>query len=151
MSTLCFGQLNGVDALELCGGIAGISQLAVKRRLSSGGKFDKRTGADLGYWKVQQSILRFLRICKVGLIILQPACRITGLPSYFNAMFKCNIWWKHNPEYSPHSIVCGPVARTQDDLRRSPRAPGWMRYLSGARCGRERVHARRQYMNAPQG
>ena len=35
--TFCYGHNNTVDLLELCGGRGGISQLAFRRGLSSGG------------------------------------------------------------------------------------------------------------------
>eukprot|EP00959_Pyramimonas_sp_CCMP1952_P404060 8466652-Pyramimonas_sp.AAC.1 len=71
--------------LELCGGIGGISQLAVSRGMSSGGNLDKRTFFDPGNKEVQDAVMHYVDACFVKVVILQPSCRTTGLPSYFHA------------------------------------------------------------------
>eukprot|EP00959_Pyramimonas_sp_CCMP1952_P230863 4825941-Pyramimonas_sp.AAC.1 len=69
---------------ELCGGNGGKSQIAFSRSLSSGGNFDKRSYVDLGNEGVQDAVMHYLDVCFVKIVILQPICRTTGLPSYFN-------------------------------------------------------------------
>ena len=43
IASLCYGQHNSVDLLELCGGTAGISKAAFRRGLASGGNIDLTT------------------------------------------------------------------------------------------------------------
>eukprot|EP00959_Pyramimonas_sp_CCMP1952_P443680 9288119-Pyramimonas_sp.AAC.1 len=71
--------------LKLCGGLGKTSQLAFKRRLTSGGNLDKRTKVDLGNPQAQQAMEHYLSACFVAIVIQQPSCRTMGLPSDSNA------------------------------------------------------------------
>eukprot|EP00959_Pyramimonas_sp_CCMP1952_P333097 6974916-Pyramimonas_sp.AAC.1 len=71
--------------LELCGGSGGISQLASGRGLSIGGNLGKPSFVDFGSKDVQDAVTHYLDICFANVVILQPSCRTTGLPSNFNA------------------------------------------------------------------
>ena len=104
--------------LELCGGLGGISELAFKRGLSSGGNLDKRSYVDLGDRRVQDAVMHFIDTCFVNVVILQPNCRTTGLPSYFNSQVNYDTWYEHHEEDLPHIKFCGEVAVRQDDLQR---------------------------------
>ena len=116
--TLCYGRHNRVDMLELCGGTGGISQLAFKRKLPSGGNLDKRTHVNLDDPKVQEAVIHYLHTCFVGVVILQPNCRTTGPLSHFNAQVNYETWNAHHQEDLPHIKFCGKVALLQDDLHR---------------------------------
>eukprot|EP00959_Pyramimonas_sp_CCMP1952_P098475 2058797-Pyramimonas_sp.AAC.1 len=83
--TLCYGRRKCVDMLELCGGEGHISELAFRRGYTSGGNLDLRCNVDLGNETVQKAILHYLKTCIVICTVLQPSCRSTGPPSYFNA------------------------------------------------------------------
>eukprot|EP00959_Pyramimonas_sp_CCMP1952_P370071 7750493-Pyramimonas_sp.AAC.1 len=48
VATLCYGNNNCVDLVELRGGEGGSSELAFSRGLSSGGNLDKTTCVDPG-------------------------------------------------------------------------------------------------------
>ena len=85
-----------MDLLELCGGLGGISELAFKRGLSSGGNLGKRSYVDLGDRRVQDAVMHFIDVCFVKVVILQPNCRTTGLPSYFNAQVNYDTWYEHH-------------------------------------------------------
>ena len=82
---LCYGRNSEVDMLELCGGLGGLSELAFKRGLSSGGNLGKRSYVDLGNKQVQDAVMHFIDVCFVKIVILQSNCRTTGLPSYVNS------------------------------------------------------------------
>ena len=112
--TLCYGRYNRVDMLELCGGAGGISQLAFKRKLSSGGNLDKRANVDLDDPKVQEAVVHDLHTCFVNVVILQPNCRTTGPPSYFSSQVNYDTWHAHNQEDLPHIKFCGRVALLQN-------------------------------------
>ena len=118
VATLCYGRNNSVDMIELCGGMGGISQLAFSRGLSSGGNLDKTTNVDLGDPTIQRAVDHYLDTCYVRVAILQPSCRTTGPPSYFNAQANYNTWKAHHKEDLPHIMFCGWVAMKQDDLGR---------------------------------
>eukprot|EP00959_Pyramimonas_sp_CCMP1952_P197361 4127322-Pyramimonas_sp.AAC.1 len=59
------------------------------------------------------SQLAFSRIA-----ILQPNCRTTGFPSYFNAQVSYDTWREYHREDLSHAKFCGKVAARQNDLRR---------------------------------
>eukprot|EP00959_Pyramimonas_sp_CCMP1952_P139528 2919857-Pyramimonas_sp.AAC.1 len=63
--------------------VEGTSQLAFSRGLSSGGNFDKRSYIDCGNKDVQDAAMHYFDVCFVNVVMLQPNCRTTGLPSYF--------------------------------------------------------------------
>ena len=116
--TLCYGSNGYVDMLELCGGEGGITKLAFRRGLTSGGNLDKKTNVDLGKPTIQRIIIHYLHNCHVETVILQPNCRTTGLPSYFNAQVNYETWLLHHNEDLPHIKFCGRIAILQDDLKR---------------------------------
>eukprot|EP00959_Pyramimonas_sp_CCMP1952_P115032 2404965-Pyramimonas_sp.AAC.1 len=91
--------------LELCGENGGISQLAFSRGLSSGGNYlDQRSYVDLGNKDVQHAVMHYRDVCFVDVVMLQPSCRTTGLPSYFNSQVNHDTWYEHH-ESRPH-IKC---------------------------------------------
>eukprot|EP00959_Pyramimonas_sp_CCMP1952_P040393 844660-Pyramimonas_sp.AAC.1 len=83
--TLCYGRHNKIDMLELRGGSGGTSQPALIQGWSSGGNLDKRSHVALGIKDVQHAVMRCLDVCFANVVMLQPNCRTTGLPSYFNS------------------------------------------------------------------
>eukprot|EP00959_Pyramimonas_sp_CCMP1952_P008357 174753-Pyramimonas_sp.AAC.1 len=104
--------------LELCGGEDGISELAFSRGLSSGGNLDKTTCADLGDPSVQRAVDHYFAVCRVRVAVLQPSCRTTGPPSYYNYKANHSTWEQHHKEGLPHITYCGKIAVTQDNARR---------------------------------
>eukprot|EP00959_Pyramimonas_sp_CCMP1952_P115595 2416499-Pyramimonas_sp.AAC.1 len=62
--------------------------------------------------------MHYLDVCFVKVVILQPSCRTTGLPSYFNAKVNYDTWHEHHQEDLPHIKFCGKVAVRQNYLRR---------------------------------
>eukprot|EP00959_Pyramimonas_sp_CCMP1952_P121084 2531536-Pyramimonas_sp.AAC.1 len=104
--------------LELCGGEGGIAELAFSRGLSSGGNLDKTTCVDLGDPSVQRGVDHYFAICYVRVAILQPSCRRTGPPSYYNYQANYNTWKQHHKEDLPHTTHCGKIAVTPDNARR---------------------------------
>eukprot|EP00959_Pyramimonas_sp_CCMP1952_P201877 4221144-Pyramimonas_sp.AAC.1 len=83
--TLCYGRKQPGRRVASVWSSGGMSQLAFSRGLSSGGNLDKRSYADFGKREVQDAVLHALDVCSFGVVILQPNCRTTGLPSYFNS------------------------------------------------------------------
>eukprot|EP00959_Pyramimonas_sp_CCMP1952_P095095 1988748-Pyramimonas_sp.AAC.1 len=82
-----------------------ICQLAFSRGLSSGGNLDKRVCVDLGNKEAQDAVLHYLDVCFVKGVMLQPNCRTTGLPSYFNANVKCDTWHEHHRGDLPDQVM----------------------------------------------
>eukprot|EP00959_Pyramimonas_sp_CCMP1952_P354143 7419942-Pyramimonas_sp.AAC.1 len=60
VATLCYGNNNCADMVELCGGEGGISELAFSRGLSSGGNLGKATCVDLGDSSVQRAVDHYI-------------------------------------------------------------------------------------------
>eukprot|EP00959_Pyramimonas_sp_CCMP1952_P205696 4301586-Pyramimonas_sp.AAC.1 len=104
--------------LELCGGSGGISQLAFSRGLSSRGTLDKRSDVDPGNKDVQDAVMHYRDVCFVNVVMQQPNCRTTGLPSYSNSQANFDALHEHHKEDLPHIKFCGKVALRQNDLRR---------------------------------
>eukprot|EP00959_Pyramimonas_sp_CCMP1952_P051661 1079668-Pyramimonas_sp.AAC.1 len=103
--------------LELRGGSAGTSQLAFSRGLSSGANSDKRSYVDLGNKDVQEAAVHYLDACFVNAVMLQPNCRTTGLPSYFNSQVNHDTWHENHKKVFPHIKFWCKVAIRQNDLR----------------------------------
>eukprot|EP00959_Pyramimonas_sp_CCMP1952_P397768 8334513-Pyramimonas_sp.AAC.1 len=82
--------------------------------MSSGGNLDKRTFVDLGNKEVQDAAMHYLDVCFVKVVILQPSCRMTGLPSYFNPKVHCGTGHEHHKEGLSHTKYCGKVAVRQN-------------------------------------
>ena len=96
ISSLCYGQHNSVDLLELCGGTAGISKAAFRRGLSSGGNIGLTTGCNLDHLEVQHPVLHYLDTCYVLVVILQANCRTLGKVSNLNAWKYPHTWQQHH-------------------------------------------------------
>eukprot|EP00959_Pyramimonas_sp_CCMP1952_P156955 3282115-Pyramimonas_sp.AAC.1 len=50
--------------------------------------------------------------------MLQPSCRTTGAPSYYNYKGNRKTWEQHRKEDLPHITYCGKIAVAPDDARR---------------------------------
>eukprot|EP00959_Pyramimonas_sp_CCMP1952_P335331 7021499-Pyramimonas_sp.AAC.1 len=79
---------------------------------------DKRSYVDLGNKNVQDAVMHYLDVCFVNVVMLQPNCRTTGLPSYFNSQVNYDSWYEHHTEDLPHIKFRGQVAIHEKDLRR---------------------------------
>eukprot|EP00959_Pyramimonas_sp_CCMP1952_P028164 591121-Pyramimonas_sp.AAC.1 len=60
--------------------------------------------------------MHYLDVCFVKVVMLQPNCRTTGLPSHFNAKVKYDTWHEHHKEDLPHFKLCGKMAVIFDDF-----------------------------------
>eukprot|EP00959_Pyramimonas_sp_CCMP1952_P215526 4508763-Pyramimonas_sp.AAC.1 len=94
-SSLCYGQHTCMNRSGPCGGEEGISQLELT------------WGTD----RCNKAISHYLRARRLGVVILQLACRTTGLASYFNAMINYNAWWKSQQGDLPRIAFCVAVAK----------------------------------------
>ena len=68
----------GVDVLELCGGEAGVSRLAIRRRLNSGGNLDLVTGVDLSKLDRQKELSTYLSKFRPLVVVMAPPCTTFG-------------------------------------------------------------------------
>eukprot|EP00959_Pyramimonas_sp_CCMP1952_P197785 4136292-Pyramimonas_sp.AAC.1 len=103
--------------------------------MSSGGNLDTRTSVDLGNKEVQDAVMHYLDVCFVEVVMLQPNCRTTGLPSYFNAKVNYDTWHETIQDL-PHIKFCGKVDVRQNYIRRfyfenNQFGLGWVRYRHG--------------------
>ena len=76
-----YGSNGRVDTMELCGGVGGITRLAVERGLISGGNLDQKTDVDVGNPVALRVATPCIRNCYGEATVLQPNCRSTGLLS----------------------------------------------------------------------
>ena len=71
-------QRGDVDILEICGGAAGVSRLAVRRRLKSGGNLDLVTGVDLSSQSAVDDLMTYLETHKPLVVVMAPPCTTIG-------------------------------------------------------------------------
>eukprot|EP00959_Pyramimonas_sp_CCMP1952_P079010 1651760-Pyramimonas_sp.AAC.1 len=76
--------------------------VSIQPRYVFRGKLGKRTFVDLVNEEVQDAVMHYLDVCFVEVVMRQPSCRTTGLPSYFNAKVNCDTWYEHHNEDLPH-------------------------------------------------
>eukprot|EP00959_Pyramimonas_sp_CCMP1952_P136827 2863226-Pyramimonas_sp.AAC.1 len=62
--------------------------------------------------------MHYLSVGFVKVVMRQPSCRTTGVPSYFNAKVNYDTLHEHHTEDLPHIKLCGKVAVRQNGLRR---------------------------------
>ena len=75
-----------MDVMELFGGEAGVTRIALRRRLRTGENFDLITGADLTDKKMQQTLFDYVEHHQPLVVVMGPPC--TAFASWSN----CNRW-----------------------------------------------------------
>ena len=76
----------GIDVMEICGGAARVSQVAVRRRLTTGLNADLVTGTDLNEPREQVSTMKYVRVNKPLVVTMAPTCAPFGPWCHYNKM-----------------------------------------------------------------
>ena len=107
-----------LDLVEICGGMARTSTLAVRRRLRTGTNFDLVTNWDLNDTRQQNEVKKYFRKFKPLVAIMGPTCKPFGKLANYNYWHNYEAWLKSYQEAAPHGRFCGELALLQDDGNR---------------------------------
>ena len=113
MFYILFKMELGIDVVELCGGAARTSAIAVRRRLAVGGNFDLVTQCDLNHPTQQIQVEHYIITSKPLVIIMAPMCRAFGPMSHLNKRIHAQSWKASYDECAPHGQFCGRMALLQ--------------------------------------
>ena len=106
----------GVDIVEVCGGEARTSSLAVRRHLKAGENFDLVTGVDLNDEIQQAAVERYFRQQRPLVVIMAPTCRPFGRWATFNYARNYDTWLRSYNDAAPHGRFCGYLAMLQIEI-----------------------------------
>ena len=148
-SALCFLQITANvgqdDLVEVFGGEGGVTRLAIKRKLKSGGNLDLVSGCDLSKQSDIQTLLKYLRKAKPLVVVLAPPCTAFGPWSNFNKTHAPETYAKSRKLGLPLARLAAQIAQIQLDaglefICENPwaselwRLPEWVKILSDPRC-----------------
>eukprot|EP00971_Amphidinium_carterae_P039990 785004-Amphidinium_carterae.3 len=108
-----YGQSHGIDVVELCGGSAMTTSLAVKAGFSGGRNFDLLVGINLNDPRQQQRMWDYFRTTSPLLAVMAPTCRPFGGWSHYNRVMHPTSWQEAMQNALPHAILCSQVAMHQ--------------------------------------
>ncbi len=74
----------GVDLLEIYGGEAGVTKLAIRRRLRTGANMDIVSGVDLTKQEHARRLLEYIDVHKPFVVVMGPPCTTFSSWSHFN-------------------------------------------------------------------
>eukprot|EP00971_Amphidinium_carterae_P058290 1152997-Amphidinium_carterae.1 len=72
--------------LEICGGNAGVTKLALRRRWPCGRNMDLCTGVDLTNPKQRHQVIQYTRMHRPYIVVAAPPCTAFGAWSRYNAV-----------------------------------------------------------------
>ena len=81
-----------IDVMELFGGEGGVTRIAVRRNLKSGGNLDIVSGYDLSSTAEQNLLFAYIRKFKPLCIVMAPPCTAFGSWSNYNRVHAYNAW-----------------------------------------------------------
>jgi hypothetical protein len=102
METLETMDEGTLDMVEICGGVARTSTIAVRRRLRTGANFDLVTDWDLNDPKQQAEVKRYFRKFQPLVAIMGPTCKPFGKLANYNYWHNYDAWLKSYQEAAPH-------------------------------------------------
>ena len=107
----------GVDLVELCGGEARTSVIAIRRHLSVGENFDLVTNWNLNDPEDQKDVLMYFKLNRPLVAIMGPTCKPFGKLANYNYKYHYDTWRASYEEAAPHGRFCGEIALLQDKHR----------------------------------
>ena len=106
----------GLDIVELCGGEARCTQIAMRRGLSAGDNFDLKCNCDLNNSVNQDKVLEYIRSVKPLVAVMAPTCTPYG-PMANLVKHVTPASWKRSLDLArPHGRFCGRVAQLMQRL-----------------------------------
>jgi hypothetical protein len=103
----------GIDIVELCGGVGRTSSIAVRRKLRVGPNYDLVAGYDLNSPADQDMVKAFFRKHRPLVAVMAPTCAPYGPMSNVNFSSNYDGWYRSWQNASPHARFCGEVALIQ--------------------------------------
>ena len=110
----------GKDIIEICGGEALASQIAVRRRLDTGPNFDLITQCDLTDPYHQRCTMDYITSNKVLVAVMAPACGPFGPLGVLNEKLYPEAMARAYEAAAPLAHFCGQVAQHQLDAGMHP-------------------------------
>ena len=100
----------GLDIVEICGGDARPSQIAVRRQMPSGENFDLRNGYNLNDKRRQDAVWEYFKRCRPLVAVMAPTCTPFGPMSHLNYQINYDGWLRSYDLAAPHGRFCGRIA-----------------------------------------
>eukprot|EP00971_Amphidinium_carterae_P329043 6461287-Amphidinium_carterae.2 len=88
--------------MEVCGGAAETTKIAVKLGLVAGKNHDLVAGIDLNEPREQQKLYNYIRTHRPLCIVMSPTCRPFGGWSHFNRVMNPEQWQRSLDQALPH-------------------------------------------------
>ena len=104
--------------LEICGGEAGVSRLAIRRRLNSGGNLDLVTGVDLSKLDRQKELFTYLSKFRPLVVVMAPPCTTFGGWSHVHRIRDPKAFAKARHQGERLADLCAKMAHLQIDNKR---------------------------------
>ena len=108
----------GLDIVELCGGEARSSYIAIRRGFAAGDNFDIICNCDLNNPKNQELVMNYLVKHKPLVAIMAPTCTPYGPLSNLVRHVAPQAWQRGLNEARPHANFCGRVAQQMQLMKR---------------------------------
>jgi len=109
----CEPEQSNLDIVEICGGAARVSHIAIRRRLKTGKNFDIICGFDVNDIEIQKQILTYFKVHKPLVAVMSPMCRPFGRHSNINYIHNYEGWKRSYDLAAPHGRFCGYIALCQ--------------------------------------
>ena len=105
-----------LDLIEICGGEARPTSIALRKGLRGGDNFDLVTGCDLNDEHNQSLVLSYIRQSRPAVILMGPTCCPFGPMANLVKHMRPDSWMRSLRKARPHGRFCGQVALLADDL-----------------------------------
>ena len=109
---------SGIDIIELCGGEARTSTIAVRRHMNTGRNYDIVTNCNLNDPAQQAAVTQYIRTYRPLVAIMAPTCTPFGPMANFNWHRNYDTWLRSYNDAAPHGRFCGEVALLMMELNR---------------------------------
>ena len=109
----CEPEQSQLDIVEICGGAARVSHIAIRRRLKTGKNFDIICGFDVNDLETQKKVLTYFKLHKPLVAVMSPMCRPFGRHSNINYQHNYEGWKRSYDLAAPHGRFCGYIALVQ--------------------------------------
>ena len=114
--TYATSKASRLDVIELCGGEARCTQVAIRRKLSAGDNFDIICNCDLNSHENQAKVLEYIKRNRPLVAIMAPTCTPYGPMSNLVKHVAYDAWRRSLANARPHGRFCGTVAILMNEL-----------------------------------
>ena len=113
-ATVCsWPKAYGVDYVELFGGSAGVTKIAIRRNLKGGRNFDIVAGCDLHDPQQVSALIRYFAVHKPLVLVMGPPCTPFGPWAEYNKRFNYEGWRRSMDIALPLAILAARLATFQ--------------------------------------